>query len=54
MQKIQLAVYALAGLTSDDGLMEDWIIPSAFDKRVVSAVAAAVAAAAREEGIARV
>ena len=54
-QKMQLAAaYALAGLVSEDGLMEDWIIPSAFDKRVVRAVAAAVAAAAREEGIARI
>ena len=48
------AAYALAGLVSDGGLMEDWVIPSPFDKRVVSAVAAAVAAAARAEGIARV
>jgi len=47
------AAYALAGLVSDQGLMEDWVIPSPFDKRVVAAVAAAVAEAARAEGIAR-
>ena len=47
------AAYALAGLVSDAGLMEDWVIPSPFDKRVAAAVASAVAEAAKSEGIAR-
>ena len=54
-QGMQLAAaYALAGLVSDEGLMDDWVIPSALDKRVVGVVAAAVADAARAEGIARI
>ena len=53
-QKMQMAAaYALAGLVSDAGLMEDWIIPSALDTRVAEVVAKAVADAARAEGIAR-
>ena len=45
---------ALAGLISDDELNEDYIIPAAFDPRVKDAVAAAVAQAARESGVARI
>ncbi len=48
------AAGALAGLISDEELSEDYIIPAAFDKRVGPAVAAAVAQAARESGVARV
>ncbi|MDO4960623.1 MAG: malic enzyme-like NAD(P)-binding protein [Eubacteriales bacterium] len=48
------AAEALAGLISDDELNEDYIIPKAFDKRVGPAVAAAVAKAARESGLARI
>ena len=44
---------AIAGLVSAEELREDYIIPGAFDPRVADAVAAAVAAAARESGVAR-
>lgn len=47
------AAYALAGLITDEELQEDYIIPAAFDPRVGKTVAAAVAAAARESGVAR-
>ena len=47
------AANALAGLISDEELQEDYIIPAAFDPRVKEAVAAAVAQAARETGVAR-
>ena len=45
---------ALAGLISDEELSADYIIPAAFDPRVGKAVAAAVAQAARESGVARI
>ncbi|MBR5093898.1 MAG: NAD-dependent malic enzyme, partial [Oscillospiraceae bacterium] len=48
------AAMALAGLVSDEELSADYIIPAAFDDRVGPAVAAAVARAARESGVARV
>ena len=44
---------ALAELISDEELTADYIIPAAFDKRVGPAVAAAVAQAARDSGVAR-
>ena len=47
------AAKALAALIPDGELSEENIIPSAFDKRVVPAVAAAVAQAARDTGVAR-
>lgn len=47
------AAQALADLISDEELNEDYIIPKAFDPRVGKAVAAAVAKAARESGVAR-
>ena len=47
------AAKAIAGLISDGELNEDYIIPGAFDDRVAPAVAEAVAAAARESGVAR-
>jgi malate dehydrogenase (oxaloacetate-decarboxylating) len=43
---------ALAGVVGDD-LSEECVIPSVFDPRVAPAVAEAVAAAAREDGVAR-
>ncbi|GAB3493901.1 NAD(P)-dependent malic enzyme [Nocardiopsis coralliicola] len=46
------AADALADLVGDD-LTADYVIPSTFDERVVPAVAAAVAAQARAEGVAR-
>ena len=48
------AARALAGLISDEELSADYIIPKAFDKRVGPAVAAAVAKAARDSGVARI
>ena len=48
------AAQALAGLISEDELCADYIIPKAFDPRVGSAVAAAVAQAARDTGVARI
>ncbi len=47
------AAMALADLISDDELNEDYIIPTAFDPRVGSAVAKAVAEAARASGVAK-
>ena len=47
------AARALAGLVSDEELNADYILPAAFDPRVKDAVAAAVARAARESGVAR-
>ena len=46
------AAEALAELVGDD-LREDFVVPSPFDARVAPAVASAVAAAARAEGVAR-
>ena len=48
------AAYALAGLISDEELSADYIIPKAFDPRVGKAVAAAVAKAAKDTGVARI
>ena len=48
------AAKALADLISDEELSADYIIPKAFDPRVGKAVAAAVAQAARESGVARI
>ncbi|HCI72939.1 MAG TPA: NAD-dependent malic enzyme, partial [Lachnospiraceae bacterium] len=48
------AANAIAGLVSDDELNEDYILPKAFDPRVGAAVAAAVAQAARDSGVARI
>ncbi len=47
------AAYALAGLVSRTELSPERIIPEALDKRVVPAIAEAVAQAARKEGLAR-
>ena len=48
------AAYALAGLIPDSELNENNIIPKAFDPRVGTAVAEAVAEAARRTGVARI
>lgn len=47
------AVYALADLISADELNADYVIPHPFDPRVPSSVAAAVAKAAVETGVAK-
>ena len=48
------AANAIASLVSDDKLSADYILPDAFDPRVGKAVAAAVAQAARDSGVARI
>ena len=47
------AAYAIADLITDAERSEEYIIPNAFDPRVAESVAAAVAKAARETGVAR-
>ncbi|MEH7120996.1 malic enzyme-like NAD(P)-binding protein [Neobacillus vireti] len=47
------AVYAIAGLISDNDLNPDYIIPDPFDPRVAAHVAEAVAKAAIEIGVAQ-
>ena len=48
------AAEAIAGLVADDELNADYILPKAFDLRVGPTVAAAVAQAARDSGVARI
>ncbi|OCA91369.1 malate dehydrogenase [Bacillus sp. FJAT-27225] len=48
------AVNAIASLISEDELNEDYVIPGPFDPRVAPEVAAAVAKAAMETGVARI
>ncbi len=48
------AANAIANLVSEEGLGPDRVIPDALDPRVGKAVATAVAAAARETGVARI
>ncbi|MBI3754727.1 MAG: NAD-dependent malic enzyme [Deltaproteobacteria bacterium] len=47
------AAEAIARIIKDDELHEDYIIPSGFDRKVVSSVAHAVAETARKTGLAR-
>jgi malate dehydrogenase (oxaloacetate-decarboxylating) len=48
------AVEAIAGLISEDELSSEYVIPGPFDPRVAPEVAAAVARAAMETGVARI
>ena len=48
------ASHALASLVSADELNPDYILPNPFDPRVGPTVAAAVAKAARDSGVARI
>lgn len=48
------ATHAIAELIPDSELREDYVIPGAFDPNVAPAVAAAVAKAAMETGVARI
>lgn len=48
------AAKAIASLVSDEELCPEYIIPKAFDERVGTTVAAAVAKAARDTGVARI
>ena len=47
------AAHAIAAVIPEDHLSEEYIIPSVFNKRVVDAVAKAVAKAAHDSGVAR-
>lgn len=47
------AAYAIAGLVADKERSTEYVIPKAFDRRVVPQVALAVAKAAMETGVAR-
>ena len=47
------AAEAIAGLVTEEELKPEYIIPSAFDKRVVEAVASAVKEAAQRSGAVR-
>lgn len=48
------ATWAIANLIPDDKLADDYVIPDAFDPNVGPAVAAAVAKAAMDTGVARI
>lgn len=48
------AVHAIADLIDEKDLRADYVVPGAFDRRIVPAIAAAVAQKAMEQGIARV
>ena len=48
------ASHAIASLIKDDELTDEYVIPDSFDKRVAPAVAAAVAQAAMDSGVARI
>lgn len=48
------AAFAIAGIITEEELNEDYIIPGAFDSRIVEGVSKAVAKAARETGVARI
>ena len=48
------AAKAIAGLVTEDKLCAEYILPTAFDPRLKEAVAAAVAQAARDSGVARI
>ena len=48
------ASYAIAGLVSDSELNAEYILPFAFDERIGKTVAAAVAKAAQDSGVARI
>lgn len=52
-EMVLAAAHALAGLVSDEDRAGGLVIPQPFDPRVAPAVAAAVAQAARETGVAR-
>lgn len=47
------ASYAIASLVADDELTPEYILPKAFDNRIATTVAKAVAQAAKDSGVAR-
>ncbi|MDO4203209.1 MAG: NADP-dependent malic enzyme [Selenomonadaceae bacterium] len=50
----QAAARAVASIISDEELRDDYVVPPVFDERVAPAVAAAVAQAAMDTGVARI
>ena len=48
------ASFAIASLVSDEELNAEYILPMAFDERIGKTVAAAVAKAAKDSGVARI
>jgi malate dehydrogenase (oxaloacetate-decarboxylating) len=53
-EEIKLAAaVAIASMVEENELSEDYIMPSIFDRKVVSVVAAAVSEAAYRTGVAR-
>lgn len=50
----QAAARAVASIITDEELREDYVVPPVFDERVAPAVAAAVAQAAMDTGVARI
>lgn len=50
----QAAARAVASIISDEELRDDYVVPPVFDERVAPAVAAAVAKAAMDTGVARI
>jgi malate dehydrogenase (oxaloacetate-decarboxylating) len=53
-EMVMAAAHAIAQVCRDEGLAEDYVVPSVFNKRLVPAVAAAVRRAAEESGVARI
>ncbi len=51
---MEAAARAIADLVDDEHRCPEYVIPGAFDKRVAPAVAAAVAQAAKDSGVARI
>ncbi|MBQ8740456.1 MAG: NAD-dependent malic enzyme [Clostridia bacterium] len=53
-EMLTAASHAIASLVSEDELSAEYILPKAFDKRIATTVASAVADAARKSGAARI
>jgi malate dehydrogenase (oxaloacetate-decarboxylating) len=51
---VMAAAHAIARVCREDGLSEDYVVPSVFNRALVPAVAAAVRRAAEESGVARI
>jgi malate dehydrogenase (oxaloacetate-decarboxylating) len=53
-EMVMAAAHAIAAVCREEGLSEDYVVPSVFNRRLVPAVAAAVRRAAEESGVARI
>jgi malate dehydrogenase (oxaloacetate-decarboxylating) len=53
-EMVMAAAHAIAEVCREEGLAEDYVVPSVFNKRLVPAVAAAVRKAAEGSGVARI